>query len=317
MNNFELLIKFIKINALIFFYVIGIAYLTNYFPSLLIACLISSLLIIQSIAVISIMDQYLIQSLPITHRIRIFGFHDWVTDFNSLTAGIYFGLFTLISALLLTDRKLRSNFIICVALSTSFCVCLTTTYLTGTRTALVALASALLFSLLIQHKLKSALVIGIAFTLLVLYGVFGESEYLNNLITRGGIGSLRPQIWSAAINSGFDNIVFGAGMGAESELQVTYQGTILTIPHSHNHYLQLLIWTGAVGLILYILMITRAISLSLSSRSTTLSMITCVGLVYFLVVQFFDVFTVFTMPSYYWPCLWLLLGIGLGTIRRI
>ncbi len=311
-QNLELFAKTLKINILIVSYILGIAYLTDRSPKLLFTCLVSSSLLVAIIALISLFNQFILKDQVLTTRISAFGIGEWITTSNSVTAGIYVGMFSVLSGAMLITPSIRKSLGLSMLIGVTFAICLSTAYFTGTRTALVALLISLAISLLLFRKWFFLLILCASIISLICYGLLEESSYLNSYLLRGGVGSWRPQIWIAALDAGIDNFWIGSGMWGSSELIVTRKDITTTMPHSHNFYLQLLNWSGVIGLFLYATLITLTIKLGTSMLNKPLVFMAMLVLFYFIFVQIFDVYNIFTKPSYYWPCVWLPLGIIIG-----
>jgi putative inorganic carbon (hco3(-)) transporter len=309
------LLKSTRHNLLILFYVTGVTFLAYQFPRTLKTALFVSTAIVALAALISIIDQYLLSSTPVSTRLSQIGLGDWKDSSNQVVLGIYFGVYAVISWALLIESGSQSNSGKTVlALCTT--ACLGVVVLSGTRTALVAIFFTGVFSLLLQRKLGTVTTIGAIGTVVLTHGILDESAYLHSYLARDGF-SWRPEIWLASLRASFDHFLVGTGMWHDSQLQVTRDGVSMPHPHSHNFYLQLLNWAGITGLSLYAGLLIRALILGYKNRGQPLAMAAFLSILYFVLAQVFDVYNVFTKPSYYWPCLWLPIGIILGLSGRI
>lgn len=313
-NRIEILVKTMKHNLLITAYVLGVAFLAYQSPKLLLISLISGASLVAIIALASIINQLILNDLPISSRITKFGVGNTVVVFNPVTAGIYFGMFSVLAGTFLIT--LRKNLAYSTLTGLAFLICLLATYLTGTRTALLALFVLLAIILLLSRKWLVALSLSAGLVVVLYYGLLGEASHLKAFLTRGGYGSWRPQTWMAAWQLGIEHFWFGTGMWENFQLEVIRDEVTTTVPHSHNFYLQLLNWTGVIGLSLYLSLLTIALRMTWRKLNKPLIFISAMILIYFLIVQIFDVYNVFTKPSYYWPCLWLPLGIIIGQTTK-
>ncbi len=311
-NGLELFTKTLKINTLIVTYVLGVAFLTHHSPKFLFACLITGASLVATIALISLVEQFLLKNLSLTGRMSIYGMGDWVVIVNPVAAGIYFGMFSVLTGAILITPPARKNLAASILTGVTFTICFFTTYFTGTRTALVAFLITLAIVLLFLKRWAFLLLLGAGVIGLLCYGLLEDSSHLKGYLLRGGFGSWRPQIWVAAWEVGIQHFWIGSGMWTNTDLIVTRGDTTATMPHSHNFYLQLLNWSGVVGLSLYAVLIALVIKLATSMLNKPLVFLSISILIYFLIVQLFDVYNIFTKPSYYWPCIWLPLGIIIG-----
>jgi len=311
-DHFDSAKKTIKHNLLILSYVLGVAFLAYQSPKLLLVSLITGVGLVTAIALASIINQFILNDLPITSRMTNFGIGDRIVFLNSVITGIYFGAFSVLTGTYLISFSSRKNLTTLALLGLAFLVCFMATYLTGTRTALLALLTLLIFTLLLSRRWLIALSLSACLAGILCYGLLGEASYLKTFLARGGYGSWRPQIWMAAWQLGIEHFWFGVGMWESTEIIVTRKDVTTSVPHSHNFYLQLLNWTGIIGLALYLSILTLALKMALAKLNKPLVFISTMVLIYFLIVQIFDVYNVFTKPSYYWPCLWLPIGIIIG-----
>ncbi len=302
----------LKYNILILLYVTGIAYLAKQWPKVFFVSLLFSFILIAILASLSIYHIYFIIDHASNFRISIFGLGDFAVSANPATAGIYFGSISTIVVALLFNRPPRSSASISILLLIISLPCLAITFLTGTRSAMVGFLAAAILCLLFDQKSKFGMVLCTIVFGLLIYGLIAKSTYFNNLLMRDGFGGWRPEIWKASIQLSLENFWFGAGMWRDTSVLVTRDGVSQIMPHSHNHYLQLLIWTGVTGLTLYICLLSSAIRKYKTNKNDPLIGMASISLVYFIIVQFFDVFSIFTKPSYYWPCIWLPIGIIIG-----
>lgn len=304
----------LKHALLIVLYSMGVGFLAYQAPGILIVVLVTSTIVVALTGLVSAIDQFVLHNLPISSRLSTVGIGNWKDALNPVVAGVYFGTFAVLAGgfiLYDVDRLLpRATLALC------FVLCLAAMLLTGTRTALVGFLGAGLSYLIIQRKLWTTATLGLACVLISIQGIFFESGYLHDYLARGGIGSWRPEIWLASLRESLNHFLIGSGMWRDFQLTAIRGEANSVQPHSHSFYLQLLNWTGIVGLGLYMALLGRTSVLGHRRRDQPLAMAAFLALVYFMVVQIFDVYDIFTAPSYYWPCVWLPIGIVVGVSAR-
>lgn len=315
-TSLAIFLEFAKRALLITFYVLGAAYLAFYHPAVLRIALISASVVVAMIALASIVFHYGMQDAPLSRRLAVFGYEKYGGDqTNAVVTGIYFGLFSALSFAFIATAKrttIKAFLWMCSGL------CLVAVAFTGTRTASLALLLSFLLFLILQKRFLLAVSIATILVAVSTLGYLVESFPLHDYFARGGLGSLRPQIWAASLKESTSHFWFGNGLWRDFGLPVVVEG--LQSPsiqaHSHNYYLQLLNWTGLIGLCLYLVLLVRSLMLSYQARHIQLAGASLLAISYFVVVQLFDVYDIFTNPSYYWPCLWLPLGVLAGTLAR-
>lgn len=300
---------------LILMYAVGIAYLACHFPGILKTGLIASAIIVALTALASVIDQFILNDASLSRRLSRIGFGDWRNRSNAVVTGIYFGVYAIIPSALLMGRSDR-NYLSTGLLALCAIACLIAATLTGTRTAVIAIIATVLVYLAVQRRLLILAAIGVISAVAVVHGLVDESAQLHKYLTRGGLGSWRPEIWLASLQASGEHFWVGSGMWHNFQLIATRGEATSSQPHSHNFYLQLLNWAGIIGLGLYVTMLGRALVLGYRYRHQPFAMLGLMTMTYFIVVQVFDVYDVFTKPSYYWPCLWLPLGVLAGLSAR-
>ncbi|GAB1261931.1 hypothetical protein NBRC116495_26380 [Aurantivibrio plasticivorans] len=105
-------------------------------------------------------------------------------------------------------------------------------------------------------------------------------------------------------------------MWSEPSLEVSRGTKTVIQSHSHNALLQLLFWTGIIGLASYIAIYARAIIISYRHRYSAFGKTPFLLLAYFAIVQMFDVYSIISKPNQYWLCVWLPVGIAFGLTAR-
>lgn len=311
-ENINLPKETLKHCLLIFLYILAVAYLSIYAPKTILFSIYLALLFAAILATATLIDRFIINETSISSRLDRLGLGTRTDKYNQVNIGIYFGCLTIISTTCISIYK-NSNRLLMSLFITITLALFTITYLTGTRTALIGLIAALVFYLVFIRK-KTALGIFLCLSVvsaLSLSFIFNIQE-VETFVLRGGLGSLRPQIWSESIKEALNHLWWGLGMGSETKLEVARDSITSIQNHSHNFYLQLLNWCGLTGLFIYISMLFKAAQLNYLYAPSHLASLSFLALSYFAIVQIFDVHNIFTSPSYYWPCIWLPIGIILG-----
>ncbi|WP_262685416.1 O-antigen ligase family protein [Paenibacillus baimaensis] len=180
---------------------------------------------------------------------------------------------------------------------------ITAVILSGTRSAWMGLAAALLFMLLANFNWKKAVAV-ILVSGIVLFGVTSIPE-LEHIITArseqavdsGGSG--RTMIWEHAIGVFADHLIIGTGSG-------TYHKYQEYPPYgAHNIYLGAAIQTGIIGLALMLASLWRTFRASSESNLNLLLK----GLLIAYMVESFFLET--TIMKYFWFVIGLSLGAGI------
>ncbi len=308
-----------KVSSLILIYVLGVALLTSRAPECVYKALVGALVVMAIVGALSVIQDYIIIGKEVNSSIRIdrVGINHWSSALNPVVGGIYFGAFSLIAGLLFIDeaaeRRIKAVIFIC-----GFCT-LSYMLLTFTRTSLVGLGTVTAALCFWKGQTRHHIVLGSIACVGLLVLMVAVPHQLQEYFYRGGIGSWRPQAWQAILHESMKNLYLGVGVN--QELQLTVQRTLNgqremhLLPHAHNFYLQMLYWCGLVGLGLYLLLLVKLLVVGLRNRTDHYSLIALSVLVYFAIVQVFDVYSIFTRPSYYWPCIWLPTGILIGRYR--
>ncbi|MGH1472163.1 MAG: O-antigen ligase family protein [Cellvibrionaceae bacterium] len=315
-DHISLLRESLKHNFLIFLYVFGIAYLTALSKRTLIFAIYIAIFFAGLLAIITIIDRFVINDLPIKARMMHLGIYNFKKMYNPVVIGIYFGGISIITAGVFkfnkTQNKLTIGFLV-----VHLVLLLLMAYMSGTRTALVGLIAACIFyaGFIRKHFLAALFFCALTPILISLAFLF-DIKVIESFVLRGGLGSWRPQIWDASFTEALKHPWIGIGFGSETNLEVIRENVTSIQTHSHNFYLQLLTWCGILGLATYLACLFAAFKLPSPKKDNQITAhlysFSFVMLCYFLVVQIFDVHNIFTSPSYYWPCIWLPFGILLG-----
>ncbi|MCW8194218.1 O-antigen ligase family protein [Proteobacteria bacterium 005FR1] len=301
---------------MILLYLLGVAVLAYQAPGSLLRAVLAACCAVALLAVLSTLNHLIVSEASIFERLTKAGIGNWTEEFNPVVLGIYFGAFSLIS-LVVAFRGFKGGLERFV-LSACAIVCFVATVLTGTRTALLALfAVTSVYLLGRQHRWTAVSVATIACGV-VAYIAMDPSSVMHDYVARNGLSTLglRPQAWLASLQLALDRPWFGLGLWSEFSFTISQPPYTYPVAHSHNFYLQLLVWTGVIGLLLYLNFLAQAVVLARRLSSDPVAGLSFWTLAYFAVVQLFDVYNVFTRPDYYWVCLWLPIGAVLGVAAR-
>ena len=158
-------------------------------------------------------------------------------------------------------------------------VCLIYTWSRGAWLGLVL--ACFVFILLYNHYILPLLLPAGALGVTLLWDKIGGSGLVDNLVTRfssiltmsDSSSIYRLGIWRGSMNVAKENFLTGIGVGSEAFRKVYIrfaESGIETAVHSHNLFLQILIETGIVGLIVFIaaLLLCVKSGLELIRRST-------------------------------------------------
>ncbi|MGI1677504.1 MAG: O-antigen ligase family protein [Cellvibrionaceae bacterium] len=247
------------------------------------------------------------------------GLLDWKYNYNPVVIGIYFGLISTMCLATLVKRPLTFNrpYWIWLFISIAMLAILGVTFLSRTRTALVGISFFIAVMLLIEKKYYTTFFLIAIGSICIVAGLIFDIAQIKSYVLRGGFGSWRPEIWQVSFNQSLDHFWIGSGMGSDTIYTVPREELVSTQNHSHNFYLQMFAWSGFTGLFLYVALILRSLVLGFKAKQLQLGYLALSCLTYFLAVQIFDVHNIFTASSYYWPCIWLHIGILLGLSDKI
>ena len=172
------------------------------------------------------------------------------------------GVKVVIAFLIVVARLINSRFQLNKALLNIFC-CVATLdliILTGSRGALISVflgLMVLVWYMKINVWRKIALgVAGGGFSLLLLNYIMSVnaafSERILNTIERGDTG--REELWNAAWSIIENNLIMGVGLSGALPEMFRYTGRLM---YPHNVFLYVLMTTGVVGLLFYLMFIFR------------------------------------------------------------
>lgn len=176
-------------------------------------------------------------------------------------------------------------------------------YLCQSRGALLAIICAALFCGFFNRRVLPAV--------LIVAVVVGSLSMLINpetLMERGL--SLRPTIWSAQFER-FEqcNALIGCGLGVDPG--VTIDGR--HYENSHSIYLGWLMYTGIVGLALYVMFLLRLLYLGIVQRHYELTILVLIGASSTLTAGDHVLVT----PNPYWPVLWIPIALLLSQLAAV
>lgn len=163
------------------------------------------------------------------------------------------------------------------ALAVFLALALTAVILTGSRgTLVVVFPLAILMAAALEVKprpVRVAAAVGVMLGLMVVFSPFVFSRMglllddVGTLLTGGGIDGLsasvrvRIDLWLHALQLGWHSPIFGHGVGSFPEvlkdpsLNIPADSPLWRFNHVHNQYLDVLLETGLVGLVLFFLLI--------------------------------------------------------------
>lgn len=307
--------------VLISLYILGISYLVNESRKAFQYALLAGLALAAFLALGSLLN-YSAElkaksSWPLgSVRLSSLGFGAITERSNSVPVGIYFGCLASLGTVLGLWWRKSGNHIVAVLTAVLVLFCLITTLFTWTRTAFLGLVGGGLLALWLCGRPRLAGLLTLTGLIAAVVITLLRYEEITTFLMRGGIGSMRPAIWGASLKASFSHLLYGAGLGSDSGLIVQSGGKSFPQPHSHNFYLQIFFWCGLVGLAFYLAVLGRTYAFTLSKRDQLAGSLGSVLLGYFLIVQMFDVYNVFTNPSYYWPGVWLPVGVAFALPGR-
>ncbi|WP_460226135.1 hypothetical protein [Aurantivibrio infirmus] len=308
-----------KITVMIFLFVLITAIITRYTPRVF-PTLIYAIVVLVSILGIFTLIHHIeyIQNKQITTRILQIGHAPALKVVNAATTGIYLGAIALFSIILLRNNLKNKLFFSRASIPFLVFILILFVLICWTRSVFLGLYVTFLICAANEKK-GFLLVIAIAAPIASLILTFLiDSPQIESIINRGG--DWRIQIWTTYIDSGLKDFWLGKGFLYNSDLTVSgmIDGNAVSVihPHSHNFYIQLLYWLGFTGLSIYIYILIRVLNISFTNWTKFEAKIAFSVICYFMVVQVFDVYNIFTKPSYYWPCIWLPIGICFGIEKK-
>jgi O-antigen ligase len=298
----------LKRSVIILFYLVGVICLVSVSEEkhiktfLLIVCVVAAVG-----AVVSIYYQLLVLDKPFgwrAFRISSMGYKDWVYLGHPVIAGIYLGVFAVISmAVISQERSIYRYVAIAVLLAM-----LPYIFLTYSRTAWLASAIAGLFLVFTTRSrilIWTAVFIVIVF--LIVAGLYFE-DAAKEVTNRQFSG--RAQGWVWAIKQLSENIFLGHGYD-----HTFWKGKFLV--HAHNFYLQVTYEQGLTGLVALLAMLLIVCRSYWKYRADSLVSLGFSLVVFLLLAMLVDIDHVIARPGVYWTIFWFPLAFTLGAVNRV
>ncbi|MFT7299777.1 MAG: O-antigen ligase [Porticoccus sp.] len=298
----------LKRSAIILFYLVGVICLISVSESkyiktfLLIVCVVAAVG-----AVVSVGYQLFVLDKPFgwrTFRITSMGYKDWVYLGHPVIAGVYLGVFAVISMAVISQEKSTYRYVAIAALLAM----LPYIFLTYSRTAWVSGAIAGLF---LVFNTRSRVLIWTAIFLAVVFlmvaGLYFEG-FAKEVTDRQFSG--RAQGWAWAVKHLSENIFLGHGYD-----HTFWKGKFLV--HAHNFYLQVSYEQGLAGLATLLAMLSIVCKSYWRYRADSLVSLGFSLVVYLLLAMLVDIDHVISRPGVYWTIFWFPLAFTLGAVNRV
>jgi O-antigen ligase len=298
----------LKRSALIFFYLVGVICLVSVSEVRHIKTFLLIVTIIRAIgAIAAVYYQLCVLDKEFgwrTFRIGSMGYGEWVGLGHPVIAGIYMGVFAVISmALVGQERSILSwvSFLVLLALIPYI-------FLTFARTAWIAGAVSGLFLLFFTRSrilVWAVINMGLVFLIIVaLYFDEATREVTHRQFSNRGPG------WLWVVNHLGENIFLGHGYD-----HTFWKGHVLT--HAHNFYLQVAYEQGLIGLSALLAMLSVVCRSYWNNRTNYLVSLGFSLVVYLLAVMLVDIDYVIARPGIYWTIFWFPLAFTLGAVNRV
>lgn len=298
----------LKRSALIFFYLVGVICLVSVSEVKHIKTFLLIVTIIAAIgAIASVYYQLCVLDKEFgwrTFRIGAMGYGDWVDLGHPVIAGIYMGVFAVISmALISKERSILSCFSFLVLLALIPYI-----FLTFSRTTWIAGAVSGLFLLFFTRSrilVWAAICVGLAF--LIIVGLYFD-DFSREITHRQFSGRGQGWLWMAGHLD--ENIFLGHGYD-----HTFWKGNFLT--HAHNFYLQVMYEQGLAGLGALLAMLSVVCRSYWKNRKDYLVSLGFSLVIFLLTVMLVEIDYVITRPGIYWTIFWFPLAFTLGAVNRV
>jgi len=299
----------LKKSSLCLLYVIGVAILVQR-PKYLIAALNATVIIAGIAALLTLVNNFLIDGIPLSTRIMQSRIGQLADFKNPIVAGIVYCNMALCGIYLFSvnkNKQLKSAIILSITL------CIVTAIFTRSRTPFIGVIMAFIGLILIYPRSNIKWWLLGSFLLLIFISM---SPLWESFITRSGT-SWRPQIWYEGISQLLREAPF-LGFGAGTELHITAEklinGTLKTglWYHPHNGFILIAMQTGMLGFILYTNLFFTSLNTLVSKRHSQLTSLAISLILFSIGVQITDTHTIVSRPGVYWLVIWLPIGITLG-----
>jgi O-antigen ligase len=297
----------LKRALVIFLYIVAIIFLVSFATVRHIKGFLLLVVMVVAVgALVSIYYQFFVLDQAFgwrSFRLSSMGYRGWVDLGNPVIAGLYMGIFAVITLnLIAVERQayLLAVFVILVVLASYI-------FLSYSRTTWVAGVVSAVF-LLNHFRSRSLMIVAIASVLcFVIIAGFYFDEFLRE-ITHKQL-SRRGETWRWALNNISENIVFGHG----------YNHTFWPekhFTHAHNFYLQTAYEQGLIGLVALFGMLSWVCRCYWKNRK---DIFVCLGfsmVIYILVAMLSEIDQVITRPGVYWTIFWFPLAFTIGAVNR-
>jgi len=301
-----------KKSALCLLYVISVAVLiqkSKYFITTL-----SITVIIAGIAALStLVNNFLIESIPLSTRIMQSNIGEIANFKNPIVAGIVYCNIALCGIYLLSTHI---NKYIKLAIKISIFLCIITALFTQSRTAFLGVILAFSGLILIY---PSSNIKWWGLSLLCLFTIIMMTPLQESFITRSGT-SWRPQIWLGAITHLLKEaplLGFGAGNEEHFLAERLINGTVITHlwGHPHNGFILAAMQTGLLGFLIYVSLFFTGLKSLVVNKHSKLAPLALSLTLFSIGVQITDVHTIISRPGVYWLVIWFPIGIALGLFK--
>lgn len=299
----------LKIALLILLYVYAVAHLVRY-PRSFTWLLVAAVGMVALFAWLSLYYQFGVLARPIDYinirRIRIFemGWRGLADLQNAVVAGLYYGVFIVMSVYLFVGLKVRAWQ--AALLGVAVLGLATYVFVAFSRGAWISTMAGSLVMLILFPNIKSRVLIGLGFLLVIAAAIFFWPEL--QIEQRKGLSG-RDLIWQAWFERFSEFWLLGAGPG--QEFIFTFPWGMKTL-HAHSLYLQLWYEYGIVGFALFVLLLLSLLWKGWTCRNQPMAKVGLALLVYVLVAMLSDIYAIFNRPNPWWVLFWFPVGILLG-----
>lgn len=257
--------------------------------------------------------QFFVLDRPITYRgirwrrVTELGWGGFADLKNAVVAGIYFGIFLVMTVFLFVANRLR---LVWLALLTLVGLGLAGyVFVAFSRGAWFAVLAASLVILVLHPGRKSRVLLGVGLLglLVALWAFWPELQFE----TRKGLSG-RNQIWMVWFERLPEFWLLGEGAGSRFLVSIAKLGKF---QHAHSLYLQFWFEYGLIGLLLLLGLLAALLWKGWQCREQPLARLGLALLVYAMVAMLTDVDAIISRPSEWWTLFWLPVGILLGIPR--
>lgn len=302
----------LKISLLLVFYVFAVASLARH-PRAFLWMILAAILVAAFFAWLTLAYQFFVLDKPFTYKYlrnagRLFklGWNDFADLKHPVLAGLYFGVFAVLSLAIFVGRKLR--FWQALGLLAMLGGLLLYVLLSFSRGAWFATCAGGLAILLMCRNRKSAfmLVTGVVALLVAAVVFWAELQYEQ---ARGL--TYRDQIWLEWLRRLPEFWLWGEGAGSRFLFRFSHG----SVNHAHSLYLQFWYEYGVVGFALLSALMVAVLWKGWQCRDQFLAKAALAMMAFVVVGMVSDISSLFKQPNIFWTMFWLPVGILLG-IRR-